>query len=515
MAVIRHHFHQTTFPHCAPQSCISHDRQTRSPRVGRTNLADWKERQSQEFCGSINMFSFPYPSPPFSSSSHISPRQPQHYILLPETFFHYSIHILCSISLPSFSLNFQLSVFNISRLRCQPSVPHPIMNRPEGRISFDALENPESRLRTSQSPPPHSSNIHGQSNVKNYGIRVVHDARPEGSGPINPAIRMTPRDDPYLPYMSNSLALKIKHTRSSRGNGVFTIRSFPAKHRIIYEGPIFTCNHPTQTDATSWKMSVVNRWRFLSMIDQRWLKSHFSRIGYMPMGTLPPTAFEAMDFLCFVLEYAFSNPGYSRVNIYRLASHINHACQTCANAEVYIEPATPETITVRLVRNVKKGQEILINYNRPSGNAFGCAVCGIRDGETSRFKQFWHGMIRLARGVPSNQGRQGPTLAQPFPTPSAKTPAHVVALAAAEAPGAVNVTADVVGSADAVDVSQSITDSATAEDSTDANAKADAKAPTDTVATVVPVGDADSPETRVPFRQRVSARWALFRARMT
>ncbi|KAL6696374.1 hypothetical protein J3F84DRAFT_373836 [Trichoderma pleuroticola] len=240
-----------------------------------------------------------------------------------------------------------------------------------------------------------------------------------------------------------------------------------------------------------------------------------------------------MDFLCFVLEYAFSNPGQSRVNIYRLASHINHACHKCANAYISIEPEIPYAITVRLVREVKKGREIFINYNRPSGNKFGCAVCGIRDGETSRFKLFWHDMVRLAHGVRSDQSEQGPTLARPFPPLSAKTSAHVVALATAEtpvaadvpaavnAPVAVNVPADAVDSAtaeapaDAVDGPQSIMDSVTAGASGDANATTDDKAPTDTVATVVPLGDANSPEThRIPFRRKVWARWASFRARM-
>ncbi|KAK4078554.1 uncharacterized protein Triagg1_2885 [Trichoderma aggressivum f. europaeum] len=390
------------------------------------------------------------------------------------------------------------------------------MNRPEGGISFDALENPESRLRTGPITST-SSNIHGQNNMKNWGVRIVHEAPPEGSEPPNSATGTMPKDDVYLPYMSNSLALKIKPTGSSRGDGVFTIRHFPAGHRIIYKGPVFTCVHPTRRDATSWKMAVIQRWRLNSVREQTRIKSHFPKIRYMPSGTLEPTALEAMDFLCFILEYAFSNPGCSRANIYRLASHINHACRKCANAEISIGPGTPNLITVRLVRKVKKGQEIFINYDRPSGNAYGCAVCGIRDGETSRLKQFWHGMVRLARGVPSNQGEREHTLAQPSPPLSAGTSAPVVASATTEAPVAVNVTADVVGSATAeapsgaVSDSQSITGSATGEASADADGTKDAKAPADTVATVVPVGDADSHET---FRQRVSARWASFRARM-
>ncbi|PKK44782.1 hypothetical protein CI102_9376, partial [Trichoderma harzianum] len=246
-------------------------------------------------------------------------------------------------------------------------------------------ENVRLQVKPSRGLPAHSSNVHGQNSLKNQGIRIVHAARPEGSEPTNQATGA----NFYLPYMSNSLAVKIKHTRTSRGLGVFTTQSFPAGHRILREGAIFSCLHPAQAEETEWRRSVVDRWRWLAVLDQSWFKDHFPHIQYMPLGTLELTPHEATKFLCFLLEYAFSNPQRNRINIYPFASHINHACDKCANAQFWIQAEAPVRITVRLLRNVRKGQEIFINYNRPSGNTFGCAVCGARDGETSRFRQFW------------------------------------------------------------------------------------------------------------------------------
>lgn len=379
---------------------------------------------------------------------------------------------------------FSLSVFNISRLRCQLSVPHPIMSQSESFMATRPLENIRLQVKPSPGPPPYSSNIHGQNSLKNQRIRIVHAARPEGSGPTNQATGA----NFYLPYMTNSLAVKIKHTKTSRGLGVFTIQSFPAGHRILSEGAIFSCLHPEQVEEMEWRRRVVHRWRSLAVLDQTWFKEHFPHIQYMPLGTLELTPHEANKFFCFVLEYAFSNPERNRANIYPFASHINHACDKCANAQFWVQAEAPDRITVRLTRYVRKGQEIFINYNRPSGNTFGCAICGARDGEASRLRQFWQGIRRRAHGVSSDPSELelGPISTQPQPVPVA---GDIVDSATTEAP------------ADAI---HPATDAA----SRDGKTTRDVKGPTETV---TPVGEASSPETHTSSQQRVSARWASFR----
>ncbi|KAL7909412.1 hypothetical protein GGI35DRAFT_479682 [Trichoderma velutinum] len=338
----------------------------------------------------------------------------------------------------------------------------------------------ESRLRTSQRPPDHSTNVYGLNNMKNHGIRIVHAARPESS-PSNKATTATvPGSSIFHPYMVNSLALKIKSTRCPRGLGVFTTHSFARFHRIVYEQPIFSCFHPAQKNVIGWRKEADGRWRSLSVMHQKRFKSQFAKIEYMPLAKKQLLPHESRDFLSFLLEYSFNNPQGSMIHVYHFASHINHACHKCANAEVWIQPEAPHTITIRLLRKVKKSREIFISYNRPSGNTFGCAICGIRDGETSRFKQLWHGMVRRARGVRSirHQSGQGPTAAQPCPTPSANT--------TADAPATVEAQAD-------VDVSEAIVESAAAEAPTDANTAADVEAPADMETAI---GDANSPEMR-------------------
>lgn len=435
------------------------------------------------------MFSFPSSSS--SSSSHTSPRQSQYYILSARHSFSILPRFYAVYPYLRFHLIYSLSVFNISRLRCHLSVQPPIMSQSESFIATRPLENVRLQVKPSRAPPAHSSNVHGQNNLKNQGIRIVHAARPEGSRPNNPATGT----NFYLPYMSNSLAVRIKHTRTSRGLGVFTTHSFPAGHRILGEGTIFSCVHPEQVETPEWERSVVDRWRFLAVLDQSWFKEHFPHIQYMPLGTLELTEHEANKFLCFVSEYAFGNPQRNRMNIYPFASHINHACDKCANAQFWIQAEKPDRITVRLIRNVRKGQEIFINYHRPSGNTFGCAVCGARDGETSRFRQFWQGIRRRARGIWSHQSELelGPisTQPQPVPTPDASVTAGVVHSATTEAP------------ADAIHP-------ATVAASRDGKTTRDVKAPTETV---TPVGEASSPETQThnSSQQRVSARWTSFR----
>ncbi|KAH0528115.1 hypothetical protein TsFJ059_003017 [Trichoderma semiorbis] len=215
----------------------------------------------------------------------------------------------------------------------------------------------------------------------------------------------------------------------------------------------------------------------------------------MPLGTLELTPHEANKFFCFVLEYAFSNPQRSRINIYPFASHINHACDKCANAQFWVQAEAPDRITVSLVRNVRKGQEIFINYNRPSGNTFGCAICGARDGEASRFRQFWQGIRRRAHGVWSYQSEPEPepisTQPQPVPTQPVPVTGDIVDSATTEAP------------ADAIEVSQSTVHPATVAASRDGKTTRDVKGPTETV---TPVGEASSPETHNSFQQSASAR---------
>ncbi|KKO97115.1 hypothetical protein THAR02_10780 [Trichoderma harzianum] len=376
------------------------------------------------------------------------------------------------------------------------------MSQSESFMATSPLENVRLHVKPSRAPPAHSSNIHGQNSLRSQGIRIVHEARPEGSGPTNQATRA----NFYLPYMSNSLAVEIKHARTSRGLGVFTTQSFAAGHRILREGATFSCIHPERADDPIWMRSVVHRWRWLAVLDQSWFKEHFPQIQYMPLGTLELTPHEATKFLCFLLEYAFGNPQKDRINVYHFASHINHACGKCANAEVWIQAEVPDNITVRLIRHVRKGQEIFINYNRPSGNTFGCAVCGARDGETSRFRQIWQGMLRRAHGVWSSYPSEpelDPISTQPqpvpVPTPDASVTAGAVPSATTEAP------------ADAIDVSHSIEHPATVAASTDGKTTRDPKAP---IETVTPVGEASSPETHNSLQRWASARWASLRKSM-
>ncbi|OAA77986.1 SET domain protein [Akanthomyces lecanii RCEF 1005] len=55
-----------------------------------------------------------------------------------------------------------------------------------------------------------------------------------------------------------------------------------------------------------------------------------------------------------------------RAHIYELTCYINHACSSCANAEFWVDSDWPNSITVKLVRDVNKGDEIFICYHKPN-----------------------------------------------------------------------------------------------------------------------------------------------------
>ncbi|KAM3464723.1 hypothetical protein NHJ6243_002287 [Beauveria neobassiana] len=76
----------------------------------------------------------------------------------------------------------------------------------------------------------------------------------------------------------------------------------------------------------------------------------------------------------FVTDYAFWDPQRDQAHIYRLSSHINHACQMCANAGFWVDSAYPHRIVVTLVRGVRHGDEIFICYGK-TNTPYGCALC--------------------------------------------------------------------------------------------------------------------------------------------
>ncbi|RFU79512.1 hypothetical protein TARUN_2719 [Trichoderma arundinaceum] len=172
----------------------------------------------------------------------------------------------------------------------------------------------------------------------------------------------------------NEEAVSIRDTLTRRGLGVFANMDFERGHNIIAERPAITCTH---WPASNGAGTITEEWCALPKEDQRRLQAAFCK----PLRCIP-TGRETLSWLYrkslerFVLEYAFCNPQRSLAHIYVLGSHMNHACRSCANAQQWTESDAPHRIIVKLVKPVKAGEEIFINYNRRQADSFGCAVCG-------------------------------------------------------------------------------------------------------------------------------------------
>ncbi|KAL7936104.1 hypothetical protein V8C35DRAFT_278333 [Trichoderma chlorosporum] len=257
----------------------------------------------------------------------------------------------------------------------------------EGSATSGDPGNSASESRIRPDPPNPSSDT---DNFKNCGVRIVHEVAPEDSVSNRAARASKKAANPTAPAndQNNDLAVQIRNTKTFRGLGVFTRDDFTKHHTIIKEQPTLSCAIPVERDAASWRRRLAERWCSLAWMHQEMVRSQFVKMRQMPSGVRELTSRQSKDLLAFIKEYAFRNPPRTMMHVYRWSSHINHACRSCANAEVWIEPSQPNRISVRLVRDVKKGEELFICYNRASDKSLGCAVCGPGGSKRVRIKLF-------------------------------------------------------------------------------------------------------------------------------
>lgn len=170
--------------------------------------------------------------------------------------------------------------------------------------------------------------------------------------------------DPPLPR--NEEAVSVRPTETRCGLGVFTHRALPARHRIILERPAISCIFWRQRKG---RRTIGEEWERLKPERREELRCQFRLLADVP------DILKSKDrrrLKRFVENYAFWDPQQSDAHVFYLASHINHACTACANAEQWI--SSEHLIHVRIVKPLEAGAEVLINYNR-SKLPFGCAVC--------------------------------------------------------------------------------------------------------------------------------------------
>jgi hypothetical protein len=196
----------------------------------------------------------------------------------------------------------------------------------------------------------------------------------ESEGSINAKPNPTPASE-ALSYddVNNWDAVSIRDTMTRRGRGIFATKDFSKGDKILVERPIITCAHRTPINRNR---TVAEEWCALSQEDQLLLRANFRKLRLVPIGRDTLGWFWRKWLERFIVEYAFGNPQKSLAHIYVLASHMNHACSHCANAQQWTDSGYPHRIHVTLVEPVKAGDEVFINYNRRQGPSFGCALCG-------------------------------------------------------------------------------------------------------------------------------------------
>ncbi|KAF4999132.1 hypothetical protein FDECE_11595 [Fusarium decemcellulare] len=215
--------------------------------------------------------------------------------------------------------------------------------------------------------------------VRSSEVSVSHHSDVEQPGPLPPPLAVHLPDSsstpsPPNPLVRNEDAVEIRSTQSHRNLGVFAKQDFPSRHKIILERPAISCIHFTQGWASYKNVGVV--WNSLPEQRRTGLSQAFTSLRHMPTDKDVDWS-QRKKLETFIEEYAFSDPQRRKAHIFRLASHINHACTRCANAEHWTDSVHPHPIKITLVRDVKKDEEIFIHYGKKR-MSFGCAVCGIK-----------------------------------------------------------------------------------------------------------------------------------------
>lgn len=143
---------------------------------------------------------------------------------------------------------------------------------------------------------------------------------------------------------------------------MFAYRDWPNGHKIIMETPALSCIHWRQRYGTR---NVAQEWELLKIGQKEELRKCFRKLRKVATGGNDHlTKFDRKRLESFIDEYAFRPPQGDKAYIYNLASHINHACRSCANAEHWTDFKSPNAIHVTLVRPVQSGEEIFIYYNK-------------------------------------------------------------------------------------------------------------------------------------------------------
>lgn len=174
----------------------------------------------------------------------------------------------------------------------------------------------------------------------------------------------------------NEDAVCIGETGGSRGLGVFALEDIPLRRRVIHEYYALGCKLGGPAGLRKkrfYRRDIVSMWEGLSDKEKERLQQRFWKLRFIPSKG-KPGLYSRSRLRNFLREYGFYKAGgEKKVLVYRVASRINHACRSCANAE-WVVDSSDCSISIRVTRHMMAGEEILIHYGRSKGN-LACCMC--------------------------------------------------------------------------------------------------------------------------------------------
>lgn len=169
------------------------------------------------------------------------------------------------------------------------------------------------------------------------------------------------------PPRENLDAVFIRRVTTDPRCGLIARLDMAADHRIIYETPLMSCEKPRWYWRGHHKTALA--WTTLSRQTRDELQHGFAGLRGLSTETSLSRS-QRRQLEGFVKTYASADTSGNRVHIYSIASHINHACGRCANARAWADSDSPNYMSVTLLRPVKAGEEILVNYGKSYPSCF-------------------------------------------------------------------------------------------------------------------------------------------------
>ncbi|KAH7273972.1 hypothetical protein B0J15DRAFT_115894 [Fusarium solani] len=249
----------------------------------------------------------------------------------------------------------------------ESSDPAGDMNNPPSRDLTDAFH-----LARSSSPrDAHgTSSRHGSGSPPSIQPVPLAPENTLGSGATSKSTATAVEEPPQ----ENLDAVEVRNAIDNPDprRGVCAHLNMAAGRRIIHETPLFSCEKPRWYWRRNQRTALA--WTTLDGPTRDELQDAFAGLrGLSTRAGLSESQRQQLEG--FVKTYAFADTGGSRVHICKIASHINHACGRCANAKAWVESDDPNYMSVRLLRPVSAGEQILINYKKRHPP---CLVCGTK-----------------------------------------------------------------------------------------------------------------------------------------